>query len=103
MTYNPQKIIVPESYRIDFLIIFIIVAIKKLLRQKENPFENLFREYDYLKKRYTIQTKTLTNKNYTIDSLKDIIKNLRVVANTKQRKTLTEINNFITKVEKNIL
>lgn len=99
--YNSQKIQVNESYRIDFLITLIIVAIKKLLRGLENPLEQLFNEYEFLEERYNISIEPLANKEQTFSSLKELIKKLVVVANEKQQKALNEIRTFVGKVEVN--
>lgn len=99
LEYNPQKAQVNESYRIDFLIIFITVAVKKLLRGEENPLTQLFNQYKFLEERYNVSVEPLNNKEQTFGSLKDLIKKVEVVANEKQRKALDEIGTFIVKVE----
>lgn len=99
LEYNPLKVQVSESYRIDFLIIFVTVAVKKLLRGDENPLTQLFNEYKFLGERYNILVEPLNNKEQTFDSLKELIKKVEVVANEKQQKALDEISTFIGKVE----
>lgn len=99
LEYNPQKVQVKESYRIDFLIIFITVAVKKLLRGDEGPLAQLFNEYKFLEERYNISAEPLTNEEQTFNSLKELIKKVTIVANEKQRKALDEIGTFIGKVE----
>ncbi len=93
--YNPKKVIVSETYRIDFFISTIFVSIKKLLRNNENALGFLFGEYKNLKERYNIPVKELTSIENTIRSLEEVIKNIKKVANEKQQGTLVEIETFI--------
>lgn len=97
--YNPKKVPVKESYRFDFLIVLITVALKKLLRNEDSPFSQLFDEYKFLEERYNISVEPLINKEQTFSSLKELIKKVAVVTNEKQRKALDNIVAFIGKVE----
>jgi len=100
LEYNYKKVNVSESYRIDFFIIFIIVALKKLLRKENTPFNQLFEEYNYLSERYEIPVEIIENREYNFNSLKDLTNKVKKVANEKQQKMLLEILGFIKKVEK---
>ncbi len=98
--FNPQKIIVPESYRIDFFISFIFNGIKKLVRNDTDGFDHVLKEYDYLSSRYGLNVKELTNTDRTFDTLKEILKNINEVSNEKQKTALLEIEHFLGLVER---
>lgn len=100
MGFNPQKVQVPESYRIDFLMIFIFSAIKKLLRKQAEPLKDLFEQYSYLPERHNIPLAPLPSVgNQDFSSLKQIIENIEKVASPKQRKMLGAVDDFIKRVE----
>jgi len=99
LTLNPQRTTVPDSYRIDFLITFIFIAIKKLVRKDMEALDQLFSEYANLKDRYGITVEELVDKRNDFVSLKQVITNIAKVANTKQKDALDEITRFIDKVE----
>ncbi|MEK7501432.1 MAG: nucleotidyltransferase domain-containing protein [Patescibacteria group bacterium] len=101
MEFNPQKVQVNESYRIDFLILFIFSAIKKLARNQSKPLKALFEQYQYFPDRYGIVIEPLLNNGQDFVSLKKIIEKINKVANEKQQKTLSMIGGFIDKIETN--
>ena len=92
---NPQKISVPETYRIDFLICFIFNSIKKIIRKNDNALGALFREYGYLKERYNIDVEPLSNTENTFMALESVIGNVNKVSNVRQKDALKEITEFI--------
>lgn len=97
--YNPQKISVPETYRIDFLICFIFNGIKKLVRKNENALDAMFNQYRYLTERYGLVVDPLVDTESTFSALEKVIENVTKVANEKQRKALSEISAFIIQVK----
>ncbi|MDD3940618.1 MAG: hypothetical protein PHQ01_03560, partial [Candidatus Pacebacteria bacterium] len=99
---NPQKVAVTKDYRIDFCTGFLMTSIKKLARKNENPLEALFREYNYLREKYDIPVKEITNLEHTFKELYKVIENLKDVANDKQKKVIIEIKNFAKLVEENV-
>lgn len=96
---NPQKISVPESYRIDFLICFIFNSIKKIIRKDEQALDALFQQYEYLKDRYNIDVEPLIEQGHTFTTLEKVIENISKIADEKQNRTLVEISNFIKQVK----
>jgi predicted nucleotidyltransferase len=98
LTLNPQRTSVPDSYRIDFLITFIFIAIKRLVRRDIDALNQLFSEYANLKDRYGITVEELVDRRNDFVSLKQVITNIAKVANTKQKVALEEITGFIDKV-----
>lgn len=99
--FNPQKVTVPESYRIDFFISFIFNGIKKLVRKDGDAFDHVLKEYEYLSSRYGLTVKELDRKDRSFDTLKEIIKNIYDLSTEKQKKALVEIGLFLEMVEKN--
>lgn len=97
--FNPQKIVVLESYRIDFFISFIFNGIKKLVRKDDAGFDHVLREYEYLSSRYGLEVKELTRADHSFDTLKEIIKNIYELSTDRQKKALIEISAFIKIVE----
>ncbi len=95
LRYNPKKVVVSETYRIDFFISIIFGSIKKLLRNNEDALEFLFDQYANLKERYSIPVKELTSIENTIGSLEEVIVNIKKVANKKQQRTLVEIETWV--------
>lgn len=95
---NPQKVVVDANYRIDFAISFVFNSIKYLARKKQNPLQDLLREYDNLKDRYGIDIKPLLGREDSVETLRQIIQNLDEVSNKKQKMTLSEINKFTFRV-----
>ncbi len=96
---NPQKISVPDSYRIDFIITFIFIAIKNLKRNDDNSLHQLLSEYKNLSERYSITVEPMTDKENSFATLRQIITNVAKVADTKQQVVLTKISEFIDQVE----
>jgi predicted nucleotidyltransferase len=94
LSFNPQKMVVDSNYRIDFVISFVFNSIKHLARKKQNPLQDLLREYDNLKDRYGINIKPLFSREESVETLRQIIKNLDEVSNERQKITLSEINTF---------
>lgn len=92
--FNPQKIQIDENYRIDFFICFIFNTIKKIIRKSENPLDGVIREYNNLQNNYGIPVKTLNSEVHGIKTLEDIIKNVQMVSNEKQKITLDLILDF---------
>ena len=86
--FNPQKVTVPESYRIDFFTGFIFNGIKKVVRKDIKGFSNILKEYDYLSSRYGINVKKLNNTSATFVTLKEIIKNIYNLSTEKQKNAL---------------
>lgn len=99
--FNPKKVIVDKNYRIDFFIFFIFNTIKKIARHESDPFDGVLREYEYLYKNYQISVDLLDNREHNFSALKQIIRNIKKVANEKQQETLNVISYFIEKVETN--
>jgi len=99
MEFNTKKVRVDQSYRIDFMIILITCAVKKILRKEELPLKQLSQEYEFLKDRYDIQIEPIANREQTFDSLVELVGNVAKVSNEKQRKTLSVITNFINKIQ----
>lgn len=97
--FNPQKIIVPETYRIDFFICFLFNAIKKIVRKNENALEQVFAQYGYLKERYGLDVAPLTNSENTFDALAEMIVKASAVANETQQETLAEIGLFMKNIQ----
>ncbi len=100
MSYNPNKVVVSESYRIDFFISIIFGSIKKILRREENALTFLLNQYQKLKDPYQISVEPLINTEHTFSVLKEVIENTRKVANEKQNNALTEILIFVKKLDK---
>lgn len=98
--YNPNKVIVSQSYRIDFFVSIIFGSIKKILRREENPLAFLMSEYQKLKDLYQIAVEPLSNIEHSLATLREVIENIRKVANDKQNIALTEILTFIKKLDK---
>jgi hypothetical protein len=98
--FNPQKVIVQESYRIDFFIGFIFNGIKKIIRKDADGFDHMLKEYDYLSSRYGLPVKPLNTQERTFATLKEIIRNVYGLSTEKQKNALLEIEKFLKKVEK---
>jgi predicted nucleotidyltransferase len=98
LSLNPQKIVVDGNYRIDFIISFVFNSIKYLARKKQNPLQDLLREYDNLKGRYGIDIKPLLGGEESVEILRQIIQNLDEVSNERQKMALSEINKFTFRV-----
>jgi predicted nucleotidyltransferase len=97
--FNPQKVIVPESYRIDFFISFIFNGIKKIVRKDIDGFAHIIKEYNYLNDRYHINVPALINTEPQFDTLLQIINNIESFADQKQKDTLGEIKSFLIRVK----
>jgi hypothetical protein len=95
--YNPEKVSLPETYRLDFFISIINGSIKKLLRNNENALEFLISEYQTLSERYDISVEPLTSTENTFDTLKEVIENIKKVATEKQQQVLAEVEATIIK------
>ncbi|MGB8816265.1 MAG: nucleotidyltransferase domain-containing protein [Minisyncoccia bacterium] len=93
--YNQKKVQVDTDYRIDFFIGFIFNTIKKIARCEQNPLEAVLREYKNLHTNYKINVELLDNEKQDINTLRKIIENTKKVANEKQKKVLTIINDFV--------
>ncbi len=91
---NHKKIQVDTDYRINFFINFIFNTIKKIVRGKQNPLEDVLREYKNLYTNYSIPVELIDNEKQDIDTLEKIIENTKKVANQKQKEVLTIINDF---------
>lgn len=99
LSYNPNKVVVDETYRIDFIIGFTFTAIKYLIRKKPDALDGLFREYDSLGERYEIKVEPLISRENSFETLRQIIANLKKVGNERQNNALSEIVEFSFKVE----
>ncbi len=97
--FNPQKIPVSETYRMDFFICFIFNSIKKLARRNKDALDSLFREYEYLKDKYKIPVKNLETKNHSFEQLFKIIENVEEFATDNQMNALNEIKTFAENIE----
>lgn len=98
LSFNPQKMAVDSNYRIDFVISFVFNSIKYLARKKQNPLQDLLREYDNLSEYYGIMVKSLSSRRESLETLRQIIQNLDEVSNERQKITLSEINTFAFRV-----
>lgn len=96
---NPKKVAVDKSYRIDFVLVFVFISIKNIVRKEKDALADLFREYGYLHEQYDITADPLINKEHTFKSLRYVISNLMKISNEKQKDTLTEIRGFLQEVE----
>lgn len=96
LSYNPKSVGVDEAYRIDFVITFVFMAIKNMVRGQ--GLGGLFIEYGYLSERYGIVTDPLTDREHSFDTLGKVIANLRKVSNDRQKRALLEIESFSSKV-----
>ncbi len=92
--FNAQKISVPDSYRIDFFILFVFIAIKRLARKKPEALDMLFAEYDNLKSRYQVDVEPLDAEVHTFAGLRQVIAEVNKVSNKKQKDVLKEISTF---------
>ncbi len=99
---NPQSKIVTEEYRIDFCTGFLMTSIKKLARKNERPLDALLKEYAYLRDRYSIPVKEISDPEHTFAQLLQISENLKEAASDLQKKAITEIENFAKTVEENL-
>ena len=99
LSFNPKKTSVPNSYRIDFFILFIFIAIKRLARKKPGALDLLFVEYDNLKNRYQINVGALNKTEQTFTCWRKIIAEVNKFADEKQKGVLTEISVFAKQVE----
>jgi hypothetical protein len=95
MEYNPQKVSVNETYRIDFLISMVLATIKKVKRNKPEPLSDLLKEYQYLYERYGISIEPVKDIGHDFATLKKIIENIWRISNDKQRKMLRVASDFI--------
>lgn len=100
--FNPHKVVVPESYRIDFFISFIFNSIKKIARKDDAGFRKMIDEYGYLKDRYGIPVPPLSGTARNFQTLEQVIVNVRIFANEAQQKALDEISKFIEQVKPHI-
>jgi predicted nucleotidyltransferase len=96
--YNPQKIVVAEDYQINFFINFIFGTIKSLKRNKENPLESVFRQYENLKIKHNIFVDEIVNPKHDLETLNKIILNTKKVATEKQKIALDNISIFLEKI-----
>lgn len=96
--FSLQKVQVDENYRINFFICFIFNTIKKLARNEEFPLDAVLREYGLLRKNYDISVGMLTIREQNFSALEEIIKNIKKLANEKQKITLDSIHDFARKV-----
>lgn len=96
--FNQKKVQVDTDYRINFFINFIFNTIKKIVRGKQNPLEDVLREYKNLYTNYSIPVELLNNKEQDINTLERIIENTKKVANEKQKEVLVAIHDFVKRV-----
>lgn len=94
---NPQKVSVSESFRVDFVINLIFRAIKKVVRQGEDPLGLLLKEYAYLTDRYGIPVDGIPIPDDSFETLKIIIENIEKISNENQKNILFEISTFLKK------
>ncbi len=95
MGFNPQKVIVPDTYRIDFFIGFIFNGIKKIIRGDTAGFDHTLKEYGYLGSRYGLKVKPLETGEQSFDTLEEIIDNIFDLSTEKQKSALLEIRGFM--------
>ncbi|MDP2669040.1 MAG: nucleotidyltransferase domain-containing protein [bacterium] len=100
--FNSQKISVSDFYRIDFFVLFVFIAIKRLARKKQGALDLLFAEYDNLKNRYDIDVRPLENRENTFMCMRQVIAKISNFSSEKQKSVLKEISAFAGQVEKNI-
>ena len=98
--FNPQKVTVSETYRIDFFIGFIFNGIKKIIRKNKEGFDHTLKEYEYLSSRYGMDVRELSSKEFNFETLKEIIVNIEKVSTEKQKQALKEISLFLEMVNK---
>jgi predicted nucleotidyltransferase len=96
--FNTQKVQVGETYRIDFFIGFIFNTIKKIARKKENPLADVLREYEALYKNYNISVEPVEIGSNNLETLENIIENIKKVATEKQKEALTTVLTFARKI-----
>lgn len=96
--YNSEKVSLPETYRLDFLISIVNGSVKKLLRNDENALGFLISEYNNLKEKYGISVAALINTDNSFVTLKEVIENIKRVAVEKQSRILIEIEHSINKL-----
>jgi predicted nucleotidyltransferase len=96
--YNPQKISVPEDYQINFFINFIFGTIKNIKRKKEDPLEDVLRQYESLKAKHGILVDEIKDSKHDIQTLELIIFNTKKVSNEKQKLALDDICIFLQQV-----
>lgn len=92
--FNPQKVQVNETYRIEFFTGFVFSTIKKIARNIKNPLSDVLREYEALHKNYDIPVDPIEHGNDNLETLEAIIKNVQKVSTEKQKETLNSINEF---------
>ena len=95
-SYNPKKVVVDKTYRIDFVITFAFMAIKNMVRGQ--GLGGLFQEYGYLSERYGIVTDPLTDNEHTFDAFRKVIANLKKVSNDRQERALLKIESFMNRI-----
>ncbi len=100
---NSQKVKVNESYHIDFMILFVFIAIKKLARKEIGALDDLFREYGYLGSKYNINVESIENMEDTFNIWRAVVTNLGKVSTQSQKHVLSEIEQFAKQVESIIL
>ncbi len=99
MGYNPQKVTVDDLYRIDFVILFVFGAIKKIVRKEAGACNSLIEQYGYLYQKYNIEVDPFINMDNKYDTIRQVIVNLIKVSNDKQKKALSEVESFLNVVE----
>jgi predicted nucleotidyltransferase len=97
--FNPQKVQVGKTYRIDFFIGFIFNTIKKIARKKEDPLADVLREYEALHTKYDVHVEPVKELNTSTETLELIIENVAKTATEKQQETLNTILIFARKIE----
>jgi predicted nucleotidyltransferase len=97
--FNPQKVQVGETYRIDFFIGFVFNTIKKIARKKEDPLTDVLREYEALHTKYGVHVEPIKELNTSTETLELIIENVKKAATKKQQVTLNTIWTFARKIE----
>ncbi len=93
--YNPEKVLVSETYRLDFMISIINGSIKKLLRGEGNALKLLIGEYNNLKNQYGIIVEDLMTVDDTFTTLGDVIQKVKKISTKKQQDALIEIEKSI--------
>jgi predicted nucleotidyltransferase len=96
--FNSQKVQVDKDYHVNFFIGFIFNTIKKIVRREEYPLDAVFREHEYLYKKYNIAVTPLENHEHTFQNLEQIIRNTESVAIEKQKRALNIIHEFAKKI-----
>lgn len=95
-----EKREIPETYRIDFFLMLLFIAVKKTYRNDKKYLDMFVNEYVKLKSDYGYDNLPEIENNYDFETLENYMQAVDKESTEKQRSFINDIRNFI-KIVKN--